>query len=76
MTQLLARHTNRRLMRDDFLLRDMAPSMRVGLARISRILRVGRGVGWGVPAANCSPWQHRTTATPASCWPAAPAAAT
>ena len=34
ITQLLTRHTNRRLMRDDFLLKDMAPSMRV------------RGAGW------------------------------
>ena len=30
VTQFLSRHTNRRLMRDEALLRDMAPSMRVG----------------------------------------------
>lgn len=29
--QFLSRHTNRRLMRDDMLLKDMAPSMRVGV---------------------------------------------
>ena len=29
VTQMLARHTNRRMMRDELLLRDMTPSMRV-----------------------------------------------